>query len=93
MSIRCRMIWKLRRSLNTKIARYLAFFLSITSVFVLTSFKYNMFQALGWSFGVVACLMWAYWGWQDRNQEGYGRFLMEITSVGLGIWGVVNWYG
>jgi hypothetical protein len=83
----------LRRKLDTKIARYIAFCIAICSVFILTTFKINEYQSFGWMLGVISCSMWAYWGWQDRSQEGYGRFLMEITYVLLSIWGIYNWYG
>ena len=87
------MIWKLRKNLETKIARYIALTISVLSAFLLTTFKLAGYQVLGWCLAVISSTMWAYWGWNSTKQEGYGRFIMEVLYVLLGMWGVYNWYG
>ena len=54
------MIWKLRKNLETKIARYIALTISVLSAFLLTTFKLAGYQVLGWCLAVISSTMWAY---------------------------------
>ena len=78
--------------LNNSTARYGALILAIIAVVILTSFKDNRMQSIGWLVSGVSCSLWAYWGWLDRMKEGYARFIMESFYFSMALWGFVNWY-
>jgi|TARA_Y100000310_G_scaffold239738_1_gene243464 hypothetical protein len=82
---------KLIRLDNSK-ARYFALALAICAVVILTSFKTDSMQSIGWLISGFSCCLWAYWGWLDRAKEGYARFIMESFYFSMAFWGFINWY-
>ena len=69
--------------------RWLGFSLAVISVFILSAANVAT-QWVGWSFSVVACIMWVYFGYKDKD---WPRALMECMYLILSIRAVFNWLG
>ena len=75
---------------NFKIAnkgRWLGFAIAILSVWILSSAVIST-QWVGWSLGVVACIMWVWFGYKDKD---WPRMLMELMYLVLSVRAIVNW--
>jgi|TARA_B110000914_G_C15361954_1_gene398973 hypothetical protein len=70
-------------------ARWLGFILAGVSVFILSSANIST-QWVGWSLSVVACVMWVYFGYKDKD---WPRMLMETMYMVLSLRAVFNWLG
>jgi len=68
-------------------ARWLGFAIAMASVFILSSANIST-QWVGWSLSVVACIMWVYFGYKDRD---WPRTLMELMYMILSMRAVYNW--
>ena len=69
--------------------RWLGFSLAVISVFILSAANVST-QWIGWSFSVVSCIMWVYFGYKDKD---WPRTLMECMYLILSIRAVFNWLG
>ena len=70
-------------------ARWLGFIVAVTSVFILSSANIST-QWVGWSLSVVACVMWVYFGYKDKD---WPRMIMETMYMILSLRAVFNWLG
>ena len=68
--------------------RWIFFTTAFISILVLTTFKSNIGQVIGWSLSLTSCLAWAYFGYKDKDNP---RMLMEIMYASMSVWGIVNW--
>ena len=68
-------------------ARWLGFGIAMASVYILSSANIST-QWVGWSLSVVACIMWVYFGYKDRD---WPRTLMELMYMVLSMRAVYNW--
>tara|TARA_R100001594_G_scaffold35025_1_gene64135 strand:+ start:877 stop:1101 length:225 start_codon:yes stop_codon:yes gene_type:complete len=71
------------------IFRWIAFFLAIVSVYILTRPEVTM-QWVGWLFSALSCTLWVMIAYRDRDLP---RGLMEVLYTIMAIWGIINWYG
>lgn len=67
--------------------RWLGFLLAMISVSILSSANIAT-QWVGWSFSVIACTMWVYFGVKDKD---WPRALMELMYLVLSMRAVYNW--
>jgi hypothetical protein len=67
--------------------RWIGFALAVTSVFILSAANIST-QWLGWSLSVLACIMWVYFGYKDKD---WPRMLMECMYLILSLRAVLNW--
>ena len=67
--------------------RWIGFSLAVISVFILSAANVST-QWVGWSFSVVACIMWVYFGYKDRD---WPRTLMEFMYLIMSMRAVYNW--
>ena len=68
-------------------ARWIGFGLAMASVFILASANIST-QWVGWTFSVIACIMWVYFGYKDRD---WPRTLMELMYLIFSMRAVYNW--
>ena len=68
-------------------ARWLGFGIAMASVYILSSANIST-QWVGWSLSVIACIMWVYFGYKDRD---WPRTLMELMYMVLSMRAVYNW--
>ena len=68
-------------------ARWIGFGLAMASVFILSSANIST-QWVGWTFSVIACIMWVYFGYKDRD---WPRTLMELMYLIFSMRAVYNW--
>ena len=69
--------------------RWIGFSLAVISVFILSAANVST-QWIGWSFSVVAWIMWVYCGYKDKE---WPRTLMECMYLILSLRAVFNWLG
>ena len=69
--------------------RWIGFSLAVISVFILSAANVST-QWIGWAFSVVACIMWVYFGYKDKD---WPRTLMECMYLILSLRAVFNWLG
>ena len=68
-------------------ARWLGFGLAMISVYILSSANIAT-QWVGWTFSIIACIMWVYFGWKDKD---WPRMLMEFMYLIMSMRAVYNW--
>ena len=68
-------------------ARWIGFGLAMASVFILSSANIST-QWVGWTFSVIACIMWVYFGYKDKD---WPRTLMELMYLIFSMRAVYNW--
>ena len=78
---------KIRYYRDLKGARWLGFGLAMISVYILSSANIAT-QWVGWSFSIIACIMWVYFGWKDKD---WPRMLMEFMYLIMSMRAVYNW--
>jgi hypothetical protein len=78
---------KIRYYRDLKGARWLGFGLAMISVYILSSANIAT-QWVGWSFSIIACVMWVYFGWKDKD---WPRMLMEFMYLIMSMRAVYNW--
>ena len=67
--------------------RWLGFAIAMLSVYILSSANIAT-QWIGWSLSMVACIMWVYFGYKDRD---WPRMLMELVYLFLALRAMMNW--
>ena len=67
--------------------RWLGFALAVASVWILSSANIST-QWIGWLLSVIACVMWVYFGYKDRD---WPRALMELMYLILSMRAMYNW--
>ena len=67
--------------------RWLGFTFAFVSVFILSSADVKT-QWIGWTLSVIACMMWVYFGYKDKD---WPRALMEFMYLILSMRAVYNW--
>ena len=67
--------------------RWLGFALAMASVYILSSANIST-QWVGWLFSVIACIMWVYFGYKDRD---WPRTLMELMYLIFSMRAMYNW--
>ena len=67
--------------------RWIGLAIAVSSVFILSEANIDT-QWLGWFLSIVACIMWVYWGYKDRD---YPRALMELMYLLLSMRAMYNW--
>jgi len=70
------------------IYRWIAFFLAMVSVYILTRPEVTI-QWVGWVFAFFSCLLWMIVAYKDKDLP---RGLMELVYSVMAIWGIINWY-
>ena len=78
---------KIRYYKNINGWRWLGFFIAIASVSILSSANIST-QWVGWLFSCVACIMWVYFGYKDRD---WPRALMELMYLIFSMRAMYNW--
>lgn len=78
---------KIRYYKNINGWRWLGFFVAMLSVSILSAANIST-QWVGWSLSVVACIMWVYFGYKDKD---YARACMELMYLLLSMRAVYNW--
>jgi len=78
---------KIRYYRDLKGARWLGFGLAMISVYILSSANIST-QWVGWCFSIIACVMWVYFGWKDKD---WPRMLMEFMYLIMSMRAVYNW--
>jgi hypothetical protein len=78
---------KIRYYKDIKGARWLGFGLAMISVYILSSANIAT-QWVGWTFSIIACVMWVYFGWKDKD---WPRMLMEFMYLIMSMRAVYNW--
>jgi hypothetical protein len=68
--------------------RWLGFVLALFSVIILTTFKINYLQAIGWGLSASSCSIWAFDSYRSKHKP---RMFMELMYLICGIWGIINW--
>ena len=69
--------------------RWFGFAIAVLSVYILSSANIST-QWIGWSLSVVACVMWVWFGYKDKD---WPRMLMETMYMLLSLRAVFNWLG
>ena len=67
--------------------RWIGFGLAVASVWILSSANIAT-QWVGWLLSVIACVMWVYFGYKDRD---WPRTLMELMYLIFSMRAVYNW--
>ena len=68
--------------------RWFGFFLALSSVVILTTFKVNYLQATGWGLSAMSCSIWIFDSYRSKHRP---RMFMEMMYLIFGIWGIINW--
>ena len=67
--------------------RWIGLAIAVSSVFILSEANIDT-QWIGWLLSIVACIMWVYWGYKDKD---YPRALMELMYLLLSMRAMYNW--
>ena len=67
--------------------RWIGFALAVASVWILSSANIST-QWIGWLLSVIACVMWVYFGYKDKD---WPRTLMELMYLILSMRAMYNW--
>ena len=67
--------------------RWLGLAIAVSSVYILSEANIAT-QWLGWLLSVVACIMWVWFGYRDKD---YPRALMELMYLLLSMRAMYNW--
>ena len=67
--------------------RWIGFALAVASVWILSSANIST-QWIGWLLSVIACVMWVYFGYKDRD---WPRTLMELMYLIFSMRAMYNW--
>ena len=67
--------------------RWLGLAIAISSVYILSEANINT-QWIGWFLSIIACMMWVWFGWRDKD---YPRALMELMYLLLAVRAIWNW--
>ena len=67
--------------------RWLGLAVAISSVYILSDANVNT-QWIGWFSSIIACMMWVWFGYRDKD---YPRALMELMYLILSMRAMYNW--
>lgn len=67
--------------------RWLGLAIAVSSVYILSEANIAT-QWVGWLLSVVACIMWVWFGYRDKD---YPRALMELMYLLLSMRAMYNW--
>ena len=67
--------------------RWIGFALAVASVWILSGANIST-QWIGWLLSVIACVMWVYFGYKDKD---WPRALMELMYLILSMRAMYNW--
>tara|TARA_B100001027_G_C16234153_1_gene316200 strand:- start:50 stop:295 length:246 start_codon:yes stop_codon:yes gene_type:complete len=67
--------------------RWLGLAVAISSVYILSDANVNT-QWIGWFLSIIACMMWVWFGYRDKD---YPRALMELMYLILSMRAMYNW--
>ena len=67
--------------------RWVGLAIAISSVYILSEANINT-QWIGWFLSIIACMMWVWFGWRDKD---YPRALMELMYLILSMRAMYNW--
>ena len=67
--------------------RWLGLAIAVSSVYILSEANIAI-QWIGWLLSVIACVMWVYFGYRDKD---YPRALMELMYLLLSMRAMYNW--
>ena len=80
-------LMKIKSFKNINGWRWIGFLLAMISVSILSNANIST-QWVGWSFSVIACVMWIYFGLKDKD---WPRALMEFMYLVLSMRATYNW--
>ncbi len=67
--------------------RWLGLAIAVSSVYILSEANIAT-QWIGWLLSVIACFMWVWFGYRDKD---YPRALMELMYLILSMRAMYNW--
>lgn len=67
--------------------RWIGLAIAVSSVFILSDANVGT-QWLGWFLSIIACMMWVWFGYKDKD---YPRALMELMYLLLSMRAMYNW--
>ena len=67
--------------------RWLGLAIAVSSVYILSEANVST-QWIGWLLSVIACFMWVWFGYRDKD---YPRALMELMYLLLSMRAMYNW--
>lgn len=67
--------------------RWIGLAIAVSSVFILSDANIDT-QWLGWFLSIIACMMWVWFGYKDKD---YPRALMELMYLLLSMRAMYNW--
>jgi len=67
--------------------RWIGLAIAVSSVYILSEANVNT-QWIGWFLSIIACMMWVYFGYRDKD---YPRALMELMYLLLSMRAMYNW--
>lgn len=67
--------------------RWIGLAIAVSSVFILSDANVDT-QWLGWFLSIIACMMWVWFGYKDKD---YPRALMELMYLLLSMRAMYNW--
>jgi len=67
--------------------RWLGLAIAISSVYILSEANVDT-QWIGWFLSIIACIMWVWFGYRDKD---YPRALMELMYLLLSMRAMFNW--
>jgi|TARA_B100001094_G_C17896176_1_gene654136 hypothetical protein len=76
-------IWKKIKNKD----RWIGLAIAVSSVFILSEANVDT-QWLGWFLSIIACMMWVWFGYRDKD---YPRALMELMYLLLSMRAMYNW--
>ena len=76
-------IWKKIKNKD----RWIGLAIAVSSVFILSDANVDT-QWLGWFLSIIACMMWVWFGYRDKD---YPRALMELMYLLLSMRAMYNW--
>lgn len=76
-------IWKKIKNKD----RWIGLAIAVSSVFILSEANVDT-QWLGWFLSIIACIMWVWFGYRDKD---YPRALMELMYLLLSMRAMYNW--
>ena len=76
-------IWKKIKNKD----RWIGLAIAVSSVFILSEANVDT-QWLGWLLSIIACMMWVWFGYRDKD---YPRALMELMYLLLSMRAMYNW--
>jgi drug/metabolite transporter (DMT)-like permease len=67
--------------------RWIGLAIAVSSVYILSEANIDT-QWIGWFLSIIACMMWVWFGYRDKD---YPRALMELMYLLLSMRAMYNW--